>query len=269
MTKTPVLATLVSNFEFTDGGKQIATVLIPEGRSPLPAAPTAPTGPTVKIADSDKNRLRTFPSLMSSTYEKDLLKWHATGQAALVDVQKGAVRKIGQPAMIRAIDFAPDAKYVRVTRMLEPFSYDVPVSSFGSIEEIWDLEGKVLAKVTDRPINLGVQDDTQPPTPPDPGAGGGRGGNQNQTGKRELAWRPDGQGVIYLEQEPGPQGAGGSGARGNRAGGAPATGAGDDAQDDTARGGRGQQAQRKDRSTSGCRRSTRAAGRCSSRTTRA
>ena len=247
VTKTPVLATLVSNFEFTDGGKQIATVLIPDGRSPLPAAPTAPTGPTVKIADSDKNRLRTFPSLMSSTYEKDLLKWHATGQAALVDVQKGAVRKIGQPAMIRAIDFAPDAKYVRVTRMLEPFSYDVPVSSFGSIEEIWDLEGKVLAKVTDRPINLGVQDDTQPPTPPDPGAGGGRGGNQNQTGKRELAWRPDGQGVTYLEQEPGPQGAGGSGARGNRAGGAPATGAGDDAQDDTARGGRGQQAQRKDR----------------------
>ena len=247
VTKTPVLATLVSNFEFADGGKQIATVLIPEGRSPLPAAPTAPTGPTVKIADSDKNRLRTFPSLMSSTYEKDLLKWHATGQAALVDVQKGAVRKIGQPAMIRAIDFAPDAKYVRVTRMLEPFLYDVPVSSFGSIEEIWDLEGKVLAKVTDRPINLGVQDDTQPPTPPDPGAGGGRGGNQNQTGKRELAWRPDGQGVIYLEQEPGPQGAGGSGARGNRAGGAPATGAGDDAQDDTARGGRGQQAQRKDR----------------------
>ncbi len=40
-------------------------------------------------------------------------------------------------------------------------------------------DGKTLAKLSDRPINLGVQDDTQPP--PDPGAapaaaGGGRGG---------------------------------------------------------------------------------------------
>ena len=61
--------------------------------------------------------------------------------------------------MIRAIDLAPDGKYVRVTRMLKPFSYDVPVASFGSIEEIWDDTGKVLAKISDRPINLGVQDD--------------------------------------------------------------------------------------------------------------
>ena len=151
---------------------------------------------------------------MSSTYEKDLLKWHATGQAALVDVQKGAVRKIGQPAMIRRLTLRPDAKYVRVTRMLEPFLYDVPVSSFGSIEEIWDPEGKVLAKVTDRPINLGVQDDTRRRRRRIPARWRRRGGNQNQTGKRELAWRADGQGLTYLEQEPAPQGAGGR-ARGN------------------------------------------------------
>ena len=242
LTKTPVLATLVSGLEFTDGGKQIATILVPDARAPMPPAPTAPTGPTVKIADSDKNRLRTFPSLMSTPHEKDLLKWHATGQVALVDVQKGTARKIGQPTMVRAIDFAPDGKFVRVTKMVEPFSYDVPVNNFGTVEEIWDVDGKMLAKDTERPINLGVQDDTQPPTPPDPAQGGGRGGNQNQTGKRELAWRADGQGLSYLEQEPGPQSAG-PGARGNR--GAAATA--DDPQDENPRGGRGQQAQRKDR----------------------
>ena len=43
--------------------------------------------------------------------------------------------------------------------MVKPFSYDVPVSNFGSIEEIWDADGKTLAKVTDRPIDMGVQDD--------------------------------------------------------------------------------------------------------------
>ena len=93
---------------------------------------------------------------------------------------------------------SPDGKYVRVTRMVKPFSYDVPVSNFGSIEEVWDADGKTLAKVTDRPINLGVQDDNAPP--PDPGAppaGGGGRGNQNQQGKREVAWRADNQGLTY------------------------------------------------------------------------
>ena len=82
-------------------GKQIAAVLVPDGAPPMPPAPTAPTGPTVKLADADKNRLRTFPSLMSTPYEKELLEWHATGQVALIDVQKGAVKKFGQPAMMR------------------------------------------------------------------------------------------------------------------------------------------------------------------------
>ena len=138
LTKTPLLATLVTNFEFTADGKQIAAVFLPDGRAAMPPAPTAPNGPTVKIADAEKNRLRTFPSLMSTTYDKELLEWHATGQVALIDVQKGAVRKIGQPMMVRAIDPSPDGKYVRVTRMTKPFSYNVPVSSFGQVEEVWD-----------------------------------------------------------------------------------------------------------------------------------
>jgi dipeptidyl aminopeptidase/acylaminoacyl peptidase len=66
LTKTPVLATLVTSFEFTDGGKQLAVVLVPDNRASMPPAPTAPIGPTVKIADEGKNRLRTFPSLMST-----------------------------------------------------------------------------------------------------------------------------------------------------------------------------------------------------------
>ena len=129
MTKTPVLATLVSTFDFTKDGKQIAAVLVPDTRTAMPQAPASPPGPTVKLAmETDKNRLRTFPSLMSTPYEEQLLEWHATGQLALVDVAKGTVKRVGAPAMIRAIDLAPDGKFVRVTRMLKPFSYDVPVS---------------------------------------------------------------------------------------------------------------------------------------------
>ncbi|HUR21960.1 MAG TPA: prolyl oligopeptidase family serine peptidase [Vicinamibacterales bacterium] len=220
ITKTPVLATLVTGIEFTNGGKQIAAVLVPDGRRPRPAQPMAPGGPEVNLAeDGDKNRLRTFPSLMRTPYEFELLEWHATGQYALIDVATQAVKKIGSPAMIRSIDPSPDGQFARVTVMTKPFSYIVPVSSFGQKEEVWDSTGKSLVELSSRPINLGVQPATADPQAA-PAGGGGRGGGANQAGKRELAWRPDGQGFTYLEQDPPPPSATAS-ARGG------ATGSGD------------------------------------------
>ena len=242
VTKTPVLATLVTTFDFTRDGKQIATVLVPDGRAAMPQPPASPTGPSVKLAmETDKNRLRTFPSLMSTPYDEQLLEWHSTGQLALIDVAKSSAKKIGAPAMIRAIDVAPDGKYVRVTRMLKPFSYDVPVSNFGQIEEIWDESGKAVAKVSDRPMNVGVASPDDPPVDPQaPPAGGGRGGQQ--TGKREVAWRTDGQGLTFVEQEPAP-----ANARNGRANTDDAPAADDQPAAGGRRGAGGQPPQRKDR----------------------
>ena len=60
------------------------------------------------------------------------------------------------------------------------------------------------------PINLGAQPDdpNADPAAAQAAGGGGRGG-ANQNGKRELTWRPDGQGFTYLEQEPPPPRRGG------------------------------------------------------------
>jgi dipeptidyl aminopeptidase/acylaminoacyl peptidase len=232
ITKTPLLMTLVTNFEFVNNGKSIAAVLPPDGRSARPARPQAPTGPEIRVSDDgDRNRLRTYPSLMTTPHDFTLLEWHATGQLALIDVQTQAITKFGKPAMIRSFDMAPDGKHARVTRMTKPFSYIVPVSSFGQVEELVDPAGTVLAKIAERPINLGVQDDTPNPDPQaPPQAGGGRGGAGQQTGKREITWRPDGT-LVYLEQEPAPAGGGRTG-----------RGGGDEALQDP--GGRGQGAGR-------------------------
>ncbi len=201
LTKTPVLATMVTSFDFTNGGKQIATVLVPEARTPRPVRPVAPQGPEVSLSeDADRNRLRTYASLMKSGHEFELLEWHATGQYALLDVATGAVRKIGAPAMIRAIDPSPDGQHARMTLMTKPFSYIVPASSFGQVEQVWDAAGTSLVQLSARPINLGVQAANPDPAAA-PAAGGGRGGGANQTGRREISWRPDGQGFTYLEQE--------------------------------------------------------------------
>ncbi|MGH7695830.1 MAG: prolyl oligopeptidase family serine peptidase, partial [Gemmatimonadaceae bacterium] len=198
VTKTPVLATLVTSFDWTANGGQIATVIIPANRAAMPTPPAVPPGPRVKLAEeSDKNRLRTYQSLMATPYDQALLEWHATGQVAVIDMKTKTVKPLGQPTMVREIDPSPDGKYLRVIRMVKPFSYVVPVSSFGSIQEIWDADGKVLAKVQEDPLNLGV--DTARAVAA-PGAAGGE-----PQGKREITWRPDNQGITYLEQDPPPR----------------------------------------------------------------
>ena len=199
VTKTPVLATLLSSYSFSNDGKQLFAVMPPDGRTPRPVAPEAPGGPEVKVLSGAKEQNRTYPSLMSTPYDFTLLEWHATGQLVSIDPVTGVAKKIGTPAMITGINPSPDGQCVRVTRTTKPFSYLVPVSSFGSVEEVWDATGKTLTQLTERKINLGTAAAADDPAD----QAGGRGG-ANQAGKREIAWRTDGTGLSYLEQEPAP-----------------------------------------------------------------
>ncbi|MGE0553468.1 MAG: prolyl oligopeptidase family serine peptidase [Gemmatimonadales bacterium] len=196
VTRTAVLATLDTDFEWMPDGKALVTVLIPEGRSPMPVDEAVPAGPQVKLAEeSDKNHLRTYASLMATPHDKALLEWHVTGQLAAVDVQSRRARPIGAPTMVQSFQVSPDGMYVRVTRMTKPFSYVVPVNNFGTIEEVWGMDGTMLVTLNEEPLNLGV--DTSR-TPTAPGVGGSDGA---QAGPREIAWRPDGQGLTFLLQE--------------------------------------------------------------------
>ena len=82
----PVLATTVSNFSWTEDSQYIVTVLIPEGRPPMPVPGPAWTGPEIKVSEDGKNMVRTYPSLMGTPHEKDLLEWlsvdHGVNQVA-------------------------------------------------------------------------------------------------------------------------------------------------------------------------------------------
>ena len=89
-----------------------------------------------------------YPSLLESPEEKALVEYFSTGQLASVDVKTHSVRKIGAPGMIQRLDAAPSAKYFRVTYLDKPFSYILPVSSFGNRQVIIDESGKVLSEIS-------------------------------------------------------------------------------------------------------------------------
>ncbi len=195
VTRTPVLATLVRSFEWTSDGQEIATVILPRARAQRPLPPPVPQGPQVKHTEEGENMLRTYASLMATPYDEQLLEWHVTGQLATVNVENRRETRIGEPAMIRDFDFAPSGEFVRVTTMVKPFSYIVPVTSFGRVEEVWDREGNVLVELDETELNTGIRG-----APSAPGVAG----DEEEPDRRQLAWREDGAGLTFLQQEEAP-----------------------------------------------------------------
>ena len=200
-----LLATNVTNFEWTSDGRSIVAVLVPDARGPEPKESPIANEPMVRINENRQLHTSVFPDLLESPRDKALVEYYSTGQLAVIDVKSGVTRKVGAPGMIRALDASPDAKYFRATYLEKPFSYIVPASSFGTVEVIIDGTGKVLSQLSKRPLR-----ENQDPTPPDTmggrGAapGGGRGGATTavDTGRRNMAWHPYGAGMMYLQLAP-------------------------------------------------------------------
>ena len=113
-----------------------------------------------------------------------------TGQLALIDVRSRAVTPVGRPAMISAVDPSPDGRWLQVTRLERPFSHVVQYGSFATAEEIWDLSGKVVAVINRVPVR--ETSDTSSPAAR----------AIRDSAKREIAWIPDGRGLMWIEAVP-------------------------------------------------------------------
>ena len=199
----PLLATLATGIDFTAGGDAVAAVLVPAPRAPQPVygANGVADGPLVRLTEGRAAPQPVHFSLLQDPHDKRLLAWHTTGQLALLDVRGKGVRAVGAPAMIRDVSPSPDGGWFRVTRMVEPFSYLVPVSSFGTVDELWDRGGTVVATLGRSPLREAGRGDAATGAP----AG-------DSTGRRSIQWNPVGPGLLYVQTvTPSDSAAGGAG----------------------------------------------------------
>jgi dipeptidyl aminopeptidase/acylaminoacyl peptidase len=199
VSERPLLATLVTDLAWTGDGKSIVTVLVPTNRG---AAPThgegdVEDGPQVRLTDSRAVPQPVHFSLLQDVHEKEQLKYYTMGQVALIDVRTKAVKPVGAPTMVRDVDAAYDGGYLRVTRMTEPFSYLVPVTSFGSVQELWDASGKVVTTLATNPMREAGRGGDDAPAAFGPPAG-------DSTGRRNLQWNPIGPGMLFIASAPNP-----------------------------------------------------------------
>ncbi|MBE0674331.1 MAG: S9 family peptidase, partial [Bacteroidales bacterium] len=202
ITPRPVLATMNTSFGWSADGKYILTILIPEKREPKPKQYVLDNHLRVRVTTKGKNQLRTVVHLLEDTYEEALFEYYCTGQIARITVDNPKqIKNVGKPGLYSSLDFSPDGNYLRVTTTLKPFSNIVPTSSFGSVSELWDIEGKVLSEISKRELREGNAPATTRPTT-DPADDSGETSREPQ--KRSLRWRPDGQGMSYMLQDPAP-----------------------------------------------------------------
>jgi dipeptidyl aminopeptidase/acylaminoacyl peptidase len=190
VTRTPLLATRVTSVEWAGDSRHLFAVVVPDGRGAEPTPPAWPTTPLIRVATPDENRLRTFPSLLKDPHEAELFEHHTTGQLIRIDTRNRRVHRIGAPAMIESVDAAPSGDYIRVRTTQKPFSWIVPASRFGDLDEIWDLEGRSRTEIRRREARDGRSDDDD---------------GDDEPARRFLTWRADGQGLSFVQKDPEPE----------------------------------------------------------------
>ena len=214
VTTRSTLSTNVTAPAWTADGSRLVTVLIPEARGAEPVEPKLATGPMVRLNENNKLKTRTYPDLLASPFEKALLAYHTTGQLAMIHVKTRAVTHIGTPGLIRRVDPSPDGGYFRVTYLEPPFSYLLPVASFGTREVLIDGAGRVLRELATRALREGEEptDPSDPQPRPAAVAGAASAGRPApvDTGKRNLIWHPFAGGLLYAQLAPAAAGTGGA-----------------------------------------------------------
>jgi dipeptidyl aminopeptidase/acylaminoacyl peptidase len=194
VSRTPLLATMITSLSWTGDGRQLLAVLVPAARGPVPVRGDGgiETGPQVRLTEGRAVPQPVHFSLLEGPHDKAILEHYTIGQLALLDVRTRSERRIGTPQLFRAVEVAPDGRQVRITRVTTPYSYLVPVSSFGTVQELWDLQGTVLATLATTPLR-----EANPRTAAF-GAGAGAAA-ASDSGRRSVQWNPMGDGLVYLQ----------------------------------------------------------------------
>lgn len=156
--KNVFVNTAFGGFSWKDTRTILATI-VPAKRAVAPSYQNlTPAEPNIQETSGRTGAVQTFQDLLRSPSDENLFEYYATSQIAVIDIG-GKVRTIGAPAIYDTVDFSPDRKYIRVSRIKRPFSYQYPHNRFPKTLEIWDMNGKTVRSIAELPLqdNIPVQ----------------------------------------------------------------------------------------------------------------
>ena len=142
-----------------EDNESLSATLVPDGRGAAPAYQNVvPTEPNIQETKGRTGAVATFQDLLKSPNDEKLFEYYCTSQIAMISV-KGLVLPIGMPGLYDSANFSPNGRYISVSKIERPYSYQFPFNRFPKTLEIWDMTGKVVRSIAKLPLadNLPAQ----------------------------------------------------------------------------------------------------------------
>jgi dipeptidyl aminopeptidase/acylaminoacyl peptidase len=162
--------------------------LLPLQEGPMPKTGGIPGGPVMQESKGGRlTQTRTYPDMLKSPADANLLEWALQSQLAVTDL-KGHLKRIGPQGLLIGAQASPDGRLILATLLHRPYSYLLPINRFPQTVEVWDIQGKKLKAVAERPLRERLPN----------------GNDAVQTGPRDFGWRHDQPATLFwLEAQAG------------------------------------------------------------------
>ncbi|NMF61280.1 alpha/beta hydrolase family protein [Brasilonema octagenarum] len=148
-----------------------------------PSEPAVPPGPLIQENLKGKSPTRTYTNLLQNPHDEALLEYYLTSTLEKVTLHGQRTLLVSSSLIHEAIP-SPDSKFILLTTLHRPFSYQVPISYFPKKIEVIEDTGKWVYEVADVP--LVVRRTTK--------------FDEVRTGRRGISWRSDAKATLsWLE----------------------------------------------------------------------
>ena len=141
---------------WTPDSQRLLCALVPAGRGDPPQAPPVPIGPIVQQSSGTVAPVRTYQDLLASPFDEARFRYYATARLAFVSAADGSIETVGEPGIFLEASLSPDGERLLVRRVLEPFSYLVPVRAFAQEIEVWSNAGERFVTLASVPLEESV-----------------------------------------------------------------------------------------------------------------
>ncbi len=142
--------------QWMPSGEELLCRLVPADRGAAPQEPATPAGPVIQESEGRRSPVRTYQDLLKGPHDVALYEHYATAQLAVVGVEQGMERPLGEPAVYGSVEVSPSGEMILVERLRRPFSYLVPDRLFPRSVEVWDGDGKLVRVVHEIALGDGI-----------------------------------------------------------------------------------------------------------------
>jgi len=172
-----------ANFRWLRDSSGLLVQTVADGQGEPPVAPMLPAEPVTQEHSGGKSPTRTFQDLLKNPHDEALFAYYLSSDLKFIDL-RGESQTLVRSRLISGYSVSPDGRYLLMSEILPPFSYQVPMGRFPLRISVLDRQGRELERLSELPL--------METTPPDFDA--------VRPGRRFATWREDRPSrVVWLE----------------------------------------------------------------------